>query len=249
MTTCLPARYGIQTMSRRSRLHFSYMPRSVRHFTALAGLLAVSLSQAASVQQQDFAAAARLRPDTTRGERLFAACAACHGTDGAGNAANDVPALAGQHARVVMRQFIKYRYGMRWDIRMERVAEVHMLEGPQALADVAGYVAALPAQPARASGSGQRLGHGAQLYREHCLSCHGRSAEGSNADEVPRLAGQHYSWLVRQMHDLVEGRRPDAAGQHLPLLKSFEAADFLDVADYLARGANGRTDPWHPLKR
>lgn len=193
-------------------------------------------ADAASVQQQQFDGAVRLRSNPAQGEKLFAACATCHGGDGAGSVANGVPSLAGQHARVVMGQLLKFRTGVRWDIRMEAVAEAHMLDSPQALADVAGFVASLPARPTQAFGSGERLQHGATLYQP-CISCHGRSGEGANARDVPRLAGQHYSYLLRRLRDLAEPARPDAGTGHPPLLKGFAPADFVDVADYLARGA------------
>ena len=41
--------------------------------------------------------------DSGRGEALYATCVACHGADGAGNAALNSPALAGQDAAYLER--------------------------------------------------------------------------------------------------------------------------------------------------
>lgn len=48
---------------------------------------------------------------------------------------------------------------------------------------------------------------GGQLYRKHCLRCHGRNAYGDANTVAPALAGQVTSYLIKQLADLVEGYR------------------------------------------
>ena len=60
-------------------------------------------------------------------------------------------------------------------------------------------------------------------------------AEGDAGVAIPRLAGQHYDYLRRQLYDAVDRRRPNFAADHLKLLSRFERADFAGVSDYLLR--------------
>ena len=60
-------------------------------------------------------------------------------------------------------------------------------------------------------------------------------AEGDNSRRVPRLAGQRYEYLLRQLHDAVEGRRPNMAGGRARLLERFDVAEFTALADYMSR--------------
>src|SRR5690349_5775893 len=40
---------------------------------------------------------------------------------------------------------------------------------------------------------------GEKLYRDNCVSCHGARAYGDPASGVPSLAGQHSSYLLKQL--------------------------------------------------
>ncbi|MEO6184821.1 MAG: c-type cytochrome, partial [Steroidobacteraceae bacterium] len=84
-------------------------------------------------------------------------------------------------------------------------------------------------------GAGERLARGAEVYAGRCASCHGKQAEGAGRDGYPRLAGQHYAYVVRQIHDAVEGRRPTFSRRHIRLLEPLDAVDIEAIADYLSR--------------
>lgn len=192
-------------------------------------------SHGAAIGQEEFEAAIRGKPDIVRGEQLFTTCAACHGSDGAGVSDGTVPAIAGQHYRVIARELVDYRHDKRWDPRMEHHADDHNLGDTQDVVDVAGYISRL--KPARTGGvgDGEFESYGARVYARSCASCHGATAEGNDRARFPRLAGQHYEYLLRQMHDAVEGRRPNFPREHIRLLTHFEREDFMGVADYLSR--------------
>jgi len=102
---------------------------------------------------------------------------------------------------------------------------------------VAGYASEIETLPEASVGvgSGEYLARGAEVYNRSCASCHGKSGNGSAREEIPRLAGQNYAYLVRQIHDGIEGRRPNLAASHIRLLKQLDYADIIGVADYLAR--------------
>jgi cytochrome c553 len=52
---------------------------------------------------------------------------------------------------------------------------------------------------------------------------------------VPGLAGQHYAYLMRQMHDAVDGRRPALSRLHAQQIAPLDFEQVRAVADYLAR--------------
>lgn len=193
------------------------------------------VAHGASIAQQEYDSVLRSKPDLVHGETLFETCAACHGTKGAGVSDGTVPAIAAQHFRVLARELVDYRHDERWDQRMEHFTDEHHLSGAQDIADVAAYISSLPATRSLGRGSGEYLVNGAQVYSRQCASCHGAAAEGDNRQGYPRLAGQHYEYLLRQLHDAVEGRRPNFSRAHIRLLEHLERADFVGVADYLSR--------------
>jgi cytochrome c553 len=189
----------------------------------------------ASLAQQEYASFLRSKPDLVHGRMLFDTCAACHGTDGAGASDGTVPALAAQPFRVVAENLVDFRHNKRWDERMEHFADKHHLSGAQDIADVAAYIASLKATRSPGHGSGEYLQQGAQLYTRMCASCHGSEAEGDNSKGYPRLAGQQYAYLLRQLNDTADGQRPNFTRAHNRLLMNIRRSNFVAVADYLSR--------------
>src|ERR1700722_13470054 len=190
---------------------------------------------AASVSQHEFADATRLAPNTEHGIALFQTCAKCHGPDGSGSRAIGTPAIAGQHFRVLAKQLVDYQHDKRYDIRMEKIAKQHDLQGAQAVADVATYVSKLEWKAAGGIGDGELVAHGRDVYLQSCRSCHGPEGDGNATAFVPRVAGQHYGYVLREMHDAVEGRRPNFSIKHIRLLQTLDHDDFVGVADFLSR--------------
>ncbi|MGC4029625.1 MAG: c-type cytochrome [Steroidobacteraceae bacterium] len=184
---------------------------------------------------QEFNEAARMQPDLARGAELFRVCVACHGPGGGGTPEGDVPAIAGQHARVIVRQLVDYRHADRWDVRMEEVAGTHNLRQLRDLADVAGWVSRLPVERAPGLGDGSNASAGRTAYQASCAGCHGADGEGNGALLVPRVAGQHYRYLLRQLHDTLEGRRPNMPPPHADLLVGMDVNELTGLADYLSR--------------
>lgn len=185
----------------------------------------------------EFDDAARLEPDRARGARLFETCAACHGPDGRGTDDGEIPAIAGQHGSVLLKQLTDFRHEQRRDERMRYFADSHHLPGPQELTDVAAYVASLPRFPRTGTGigDGSALREGASVYFRVCEQCHGPLGQGDLLARRPRLAGQHYAYLVRQLEDTAARRRPGMDAAHVAMLAKMSTAQIQGVADYLSR--------------
>lgn len=204
--------------------------------------------RAVSTSEQVLAQIRHRTPDLERGAELFNGCAACHGSDGGGTRDGLVPRLAGQHAPVLQKQLVDYRYDRRWDRRMQAVVDQHSLS-PESIADVSAYISQLDRDVGIGTGDGSLLHRGAAAYARSCRGCHGRAAQGDAARAVPRLAGQHYEYLRRQIYDAVDGRRPNFSPSHIRLLTRLDRDDIAGIADYLSRlGASQAAAAPQPLK-
>ena len=221
------------------------MMRSIRQaiwVTALLPVMAVSAERAKSELNDVL----RAKADPVRGAGLFAQCMACHGADGNGEVNGSTPRIAGQHYRVLAKQLVDFRHGKRWDFRMEAMADRHHLAGAQDIADVAVYVAGLTRPGDRGIGSGEFAVEGQRIYAARCQSCHGEDAEGDASRGVPRLGGQHYAYLMRQMYDAVDGRRPALPRLHSQRIAPLDFQQVRAVSDYLARIGWPANDPASP---
>lgn len=185
--------------------------------------------------RKELASVERARPNLEHGAELFRDCAVCHGTAGHGAEDGSVPRIGGQHFRVLARQLVAYRHETRWDVRMEHYAGRSLLANAQDIADVAAYAASLSSDGPLNVGDGTREKMGKRVYADQCASCHGDSAEGNDRKAIPRLAGQHYEYLLRQMYDGVDGRRPSFSGDHIKRLAKLDRDEFVGLADYLSR--------------
>ena len=72
---------------------------------------------------------------------------------------------------------------------------------------------------------------GADLYRETCAACHGADGNSAAAD-FPKLAGQHYDYLVKAMRDYKSGARKNAIMS--PLVANLTQRDLEDLAAFYA---------------
>ncbi|HYQ79872.1 MAG TPA: c-type cytochrome, partial [Anaeromyxobacteraceae bacterium] len=65
-----------------------------------------------------------------------------------------------------------------------------------------------------------------------CTMCHLGGFRGQN--EIPRVAGQHYAYVVKQMQDFKAGRRTNDAGNMASVSKTLSDQDIENLAQYLA---------------
>ena len=190
---------------------------------------------AASSAQQEFQAALKRVPNPARGRELYPTCAGCHGVDGAGAADGSVPAIAGQYYAVILKQLVDFRENQRWNQRMEKVLYQRHLIDLAEFADIASYVGNLPRHPNLDFGDGTSLRAGTAAYFRDCADCHGAVGQGSAERLTPRLGGQHYAYLVREIRLAGDLRRPNMTAVHAQTVRKLSVEEINGVADYLSR--------------
>ena len=156
--------------------------------------------------------ALKLKGDVKRGQEAYEVCGACHLPSGAGRPDGTFPQLAGQHTTVLIKQMADIRAGLRDNPTMYPFAAT--LTDPQELADVAVYIEKLciPVEHGKYEGpdAAMQLAKGKELYEKECKECHGGNGEGVKDKFYPVIAGQHYKYLLRQMHEIRDGHRRNA---------------------------------------
>ncbi|CAA7615527.1 c-type cytochrome [Magnetospirillum sp. SS-4] len=180
-------------------------------------------------------AALTLKPDLNNGREVYEVCSACHQPEGWGLTDGTFPQLAGQHAKVTIKQLADIRALNRDNPTMYPFALPSQIGGPQAIADVAAYMAKLPMNPEPGVGDGKDLAHGKKLYEENCTRCHGVDGAGDNDKFYPRIQGQHYNYLVRQYQWIKEGKRRNANPDMMKQIQAFTDRDTKAVLDYTSR--------------
>jgi cytochrome c553 len=166
--------------------------------------------------------------DAQAGAGKAAACVACHGPGG--NSANPaIPILAGQTWRYLYLQLKDYKEGRRADPQMTPfVAALSR----QDMYDLAAFFAAQKPRPVEFKIDPAKVAAGREKAREVlCTMCHLGGFRGQN--EIPRVAGQHYAYVVKQMQDFKAGRRTNDAGNMASVSRTLSDADIDDLAQYL----------------
>lgn len=180
---------------------------------------------------------AALTADPAHGLILYRKhCMGCHGARAWGDGPREIPALAGQQKSYLLEQLENFVSGVRTGSEMHGPA-MHEALGPpdlnrpQALSDLAAYLARAVPNTHPESGEGRPLALGRSAYRRACAGCHGASGTGSET-RAPRIAGQHASYLLSRLRNFASIHH----GQPGPPPEQQQA-----IADYVSRLAAGAT--------
>lgn len=176
-----------------------------------------------------------LKADLENGKRAFQTCSLCHSPQGWGTSDGYYPQLSGQHPNVLIKQLIDIESGKRDVPTMIPFAESIFYQGEQNVADVVAYIASLPMNPKNGVGQGDRLKQGEKIYARDCQSCHGNNAEGKGDKFYPRLQGQHYPYLLRQMKWIQNGMRKNGNAEMKKVISDYSLQDMKAVADFISR--------------
>jgi cytochrome c553 len=177
--------------------------------------------------------AAFLRPaaaqDVEAGRTKAQACAACHGADG--NAVSgDFPSLAGQTWRYIYTQLRDFKEGRRSNPAMAPLVAPMSRED---MVDIANYYAAQKLRPREfaVDDTKARLGK-AKAEETLCTMCHLGGLLGQN--EIPRLAGQNYAYVVAQLKAFKARTRTNDAGTMTSVARTLSDADIENLGHFVA---------------
>jgi len=213
--------------------------------TTLTSLLALALPALSAPTRVDqlVRTALELEPNTRRGASAYLErCARCHGMTAFGNAANVIPALAGQRTAYIIKQLADFAELEREGRDMHQVVSKPGMSEPQVWADLAAHLSALPTTQTPETGNGEGLELGEAIYHEQCASCHDDDARGDEDGFIPSLRDQHYSYLVRQMRSLAAWHRRNVDADLVRFLDSLDTEELTSVSDYLSRQRGSTRD-------
>jgi cytochrome c553 len=175
------------------------------------------------------------------GKRLYAPCVVCHQPNAWGSPDGAIPNLAGQQSRYLERQLAVFRAGARVDTAMQVVAAHPTFGDQHNIVTLANYLSDLDANPNPVKGSGDHLRVGQELYAHICAACHGVDGRGQGGNRVPRIAGQHYPYLRRQIEAAANLHKDLAPPEMTSALRGMRPQEKDALADYISR--LGTSDP------
>ena len=176
-----------------------------------------------------FAARAALAQDVDAGRKKAEACAACHGPNG-NSTQPQIPILAGQNFRYLYFELRDFKEGRRKHPIMDPLVASLSKED---MFDLAAYFAAQTPVSTQFSPDPAKAAKGkAKAEEVLCTMCHLGRFKGQN--EIPRVAGQHYEYIVKQLHDFRAQRRTNDAGNMTSVAKTLSDTDIDDLAQYIA---------------
>lgn len=156
-------------------------------------------------------------------------CVACHGPGGNSTQAQ-YPILAGQTSRYLYLQLRDFKEGRRSNELMSPMAAGLSRDDMRELADYFSGQKPAP-QTFNANSEKARLGK-LKADETLCTMCHLGGFAGQN--EIPRLAGQHYDYIVKQLQDFKARRRTNDAGNMTSVSNTLSDADIENLAHYLS---------------
>jgi cytochrome c553 len=169
------------------------------------------------------------QPDVEAGRAKAQVCAACHGADG-NSPTPEVPSLAGQTWRYLYIQLRDFKEGRRSNPLMTPMVEP--LSRDDMIA-VSNFFAAQPLKPQAfaVDEAKAKLGK-AKADETLCTMCHLGGFMGQN--EIPRVAGQNYQYVVAQLKAFKDRTRTNDAGNMAAVSRTLSDQDIENLGHYLA---------------
>ena len=194
-----------------------------RTLTLLAALVAMPLVATSPAGAQPAPAV----PDAIKDK--VAICAACHGPTGNSDDPQ-YPVLAGQTARYIYTELRDFKEGRRKDPNMDAIVQPLTREDMLALGD---YFSRQKQLPSRFKADPAKVALGKKKSDEVlCPMCHLGGFVGQN--EIPRVAGQHYEYVRKQLLDFKARRRTNDAGNMTSVASTLSDADVENLAAFIA---------------
>ena len=170
-----------------------------------------------------------LAQNVEAGGKKAGPCFACHGANG-NSTLSTFPILAGLNMRYIYLQLKDFKEGRRRDPNMDALVANMTRED---MLDLGAFFAA---QKRRSNGfkpdPGKSARGKAKADETLCTMCHLGELAGQN--EIPRVAGQHYDYIVKQLKDFKAMRRTNDAGNMTSVAKTLSDEDIDNLGHYAA---------------
>ena len=158
-----------------------------------------------------------------------AACVGCHGVNG-NSTMPGVPSLAAQNSRYIYLQLRDFQEGRRSNDMMTPMtaglSRDDMKEIAQYFSEQKLSSKGFKADPAKA-----KLGQ-AKADETLCAMCHLGEFVGQN--EIPKVAGQNYDYVVKTLKDFKAKTRTNDAGNMTSVASTLSEVDIENLAHYIA---------------
>lgn len=157
------------------------------------------------------------------------ACVACHGPNG-NSTDPQYPILAGQSWRYIYIQLKDFKEGRRKDPLMSATAAGLTRDD---MIELGNWFAAQKQAPNGFKADAAKVAAGSKKTDEVlCPMCHLGGFSGQN--EIPRVAGQHYAYIVKQLNDFKARIRTNDAGSMTSVAGTLSSQDIDNLAHYIA---------------
>jgi cytochrome c553 len=173
------------------------------------------------------------------GQSKAAMCIGCHGIVGYQASFPEiyrVPMISGQSAKYIEASLAAYKSGER---RHPTMIAIGTSLSDQDMADLAAYYAQHAGKgvgpDAPAGKPSERVAK--LLDKAACMSCHGANFNKPNADNVPKLAGQHADYLTVALKAYKTEKNPKVGRNNAIMsgfAKQYTNAELKEMAKYIA---------------
>lgn len=166
--------------------------------------------------------------DAVAGQKKAQVCAACHGVDG-NSPSGQFPVLAGQTSRYLYLQLKDFKEGRRQDQVMSPLV-VNLTK--EDMLDLADYFSSQTPLASNFKADSEKVAEGKTIADAAlCTMCHLGGFTGQN--EIPRVAGQHYEYIVKQLKDFRDKNRTNDAGNMSSVMRGLTDEDIDKLAQYI----------------
>jgi cytochrome c553 len=161
--------------------------------------------------------------------RKAQACVVCHGLSG-NSTDPTMPSLSGHPAQFIATSLYMFREGIRKDAQMSPMAST--LSNAD-MNEISAYFSRQKAAPPAHKTSPENAAAGARLTEQHhCVQCHGPALAG--LQHIPRLAGQQFAYLRKQLHAFKAKTRADWDGNMAAAVQALSERELDILADYMS---------------
>jgi len=158
-----------------------------------------------------------------------AMCIGCHGENGNSSMPN-TPSLAGQNARYIYLQLRDFQEGRRHNDMMSPMTAGLSKADMQELAT---YFSEQKLTNKRFKADPDKVKKGiAKADETLCAMCHLGEFKGQN--EIPKVAGQNFDYVVKSLKDFKAKNRNNDAGNMTSVASTLSEEDIENLAHYIA---------------